>query len=150
MYIQQIQISEFTCNLFLPEDYYAGNRTYPVIYVNGDVPIQEIISEIGKAGYGADFILLSVQPGEWNDDFTPWSAPAFRKGEKNAGRAGGCIYMSFDRRNQIIYGCKLPHNAGGRTHGAVRLFSGWSDGGIHSLQDGCVRHDRKSFRFALV
>ncbi len=82
MYIQQIQISEFTCNLFLPEDYYAGNRSYPVIYVNGDVPIQEIISEIGKAGYGADFILLSVQPGEWNDDFTPWSAPAFRKGEK--------------------------------------------------------------------
>lgn len=80
--IQSIKISEFICNLFLPEDYHAGNRTYPVIYVNGDVPIQEIISEVNKAGYGADFIMLSVQPGSWNDDFTPWSAPAFHRGEK--------------------------------------------------------------------
>ena len=149
MYIQQIQISEFTCNLFLPEDYYAGNRTYPVIYVNGDVPIQEIISEVSKAGYGADFILLSVQPGDWNDDFTPWSAPAFRKGEKMpAGLAD--VYICH-----LIEEIKSYMDANYRTMPEAEhtaLF-GYSLGGltaVYSLQDGCVRHDRKSFRFALV
>lgn len=70
-----------SCKLFLPKSYHKSGGHYPVIYVNGDAPVQEIISEIGRAGYEADFILLSVQPESWNDDFTPWSAPAFRKNE---------------------------------------------------------------------
>ncbi|MCM1121480.1 MAG: alpha/beta hydrolase-fold protein [Eubacterium sp.] len=67
--------------MFLPKGYYENNRNYPVIYVNGEMPIEEIITELSKAGQTADFILLSIKPGSWNDDFTPWSAPAFCKGE---------------------------------------------------------------------
>ena len=93
MQIQQIQIADYTCSLFLPKDYNESGRNYPVIYINGDVPIEEIISEIRKSGCEADFILLSIQPESWNDDFTPWSAPAFRKGEDApTGRAD--IYIS--------------------------------------------------------
>ena len=93
MQTQHIQIADMPCNLFLPKDYHESVRSYPVIYVNGDVPIQEIITEVNQAGYEADFILLSIQPGNWNDDFTPWSAPAFRKDEDApAGLAG--IYIS--------------------------------------------------------
>ncbi|MBD5505724.1 MAG: alpha/beta hydrolase [Lachnospiraceae bacterium] len=93
MQIQQIQITDYTCSLFLPKDYNESGRNYPVIYINGDVPIEEIISEIRKSGCEADFILLSIQPESWNDDFTPWGAPAFRKGEDApAGRAD--VYIS--------------------------------------------------------
>lgn len=93
MQIQQIQIADYSCNLFLPKNYHENGRHYPVIYINGDVPVEEIINEIQRSGHEADFILLAVWPESWNDDFTPWSAPAFRKGEEApAGRAD--VYIS--------------------------------------------------------
>lgn len=81
MYTQQIQAAGLTCSLFLPRHYDENDRRYPVIYINGDVPVDEIIDEIERNGSEAAFVLLAVCPGNWNDDFTPWSAPAFRKGE---------------------------------------------------------------------
>lgn len=92
MQIQHIEIAGVSCNLFLPKDYHGSGRNYPVVYVNGDIPVEEIITELDKGGQGADFILLSIQPNNWNDDFTPWSAPAFRKGEEApAGKADAYI-----------------------------------------------------------
>ena len=82
MQIQHIQIAGMSCNLFLPKDYHECDRSYPVIYVNGEIPVEEIVTELDKGGQGADFILLSIKPKSWNDDFTPWSAPAFRKDEE--------------------------------------------------------------------
>lgn len=92
MQIEQLQIAGMSCNLFLPKDYHESDRSYPVIYVNGEIPVEEIITEFHKSGQDADFILLSVKPKSWNDDFTPWSAPAFRKGEEAPlGRADAYI-----------------------------------------------------------
>lgn len=79
--IKGMQIAGFSCRMFLPESYGTKTERYPVIYINGEIPMEEIILEVEKAGAAADFILLSIQPKSWNDDFTPWSAPAFRKGE---------------------------------------------------------------------
>ena len=90
--IEEMQIAGLSCSLYLPESYNSAQAHYPVIYVNGEIPIAEIIAEVKKAGVGAEFLLLSVQPRDWNDDFTPWSAPAFRKGEEApAGRANEYI-----------------------------------------------------------
>lgn len=77
---KEIQIAGMACRMFLPEGYDAGTQRYPVIYINGEMP-EEVLEELEKAETAADFILLSVKPESWNDDFTPWSAPAFRKGE---------------------------------------------------------------------
>lgn len=93
MQIEEIQISGMSCKLFLPGDYHEGGRHYPVIYINGEVPVEEIVTEVNKAGHRADFILLSIQPASWNDDFTPWSAPAFRRGEE-APRGCADAYLS--------------------------------------------------------
>ena len=83
-----IQIAGLSCNLYLPLDYNITQEHYPVIYVNGEIPIEEVIGEVKKAGVSTEFLLLSIQPTNWNDDFTPWSAPAFRKGEEApAGKA---------------------------------------------------------------
>lgn len=64
-----------------------GEARYPVIYVNGEIPIEGIVTNLVNAGVQADFLLLSIQPESWNDDFTPWAAPAFRAGRKRR-RAG--------------------------------------------------------------
>ena len=80
--IQELHISGMTCQLYLPPDYDKGKEYYPTIYVNGEIPVEEIMTKLVNMGAETDFILLSVKPGSWNDDFTPWTAPAFRKGEK--------------------------------------------------------------------
>ncbi len=91
--IKEIQIAGISCSLFLPEGYSAGTKRYPVVYINGEISVEEVLEEIRKAGVGIDFILLSVKPESWNDDFTPWGAPAFRKGEAPPqGRAKEYIY----------------------------------------------------------
>ena len=78
--LNEIQIAEMSCRMFLPKSYDVGAERYPVIYINGEIA-EEVLEELEKAEIAADFILLSIKPESWNDDFTPWSAPAFRKGE---------------------------------------------------------------------
>lgn len=90
--IYEIQIAGLSCNLYLPAGYHNTQKHYPVIYVNGEIPVEEVINEVKKTGACAEFLLLSVKPNNWNDDFTPWSAPAFRKGEEApAGKADNYI-----------------------------------------------------------
>lgn len=89
----QIQISGMSCRLYLPPGYSGGTKRYPVIYVNGEIPVSEIMTILVNKKITPDFILLSIKPENWNDDFTPWEAPAFRKGEEPPhGRAD--IYLS--------------------------------------------------------
>lgn len=90
--IEEIQIAGLICSLYLPKNYNSTQEHYPVIYVNGEIPLDEVVNEVMKVGVAAEFLLLSVQPGNWNDDFTPWRAPAFRKGEMDpAGKANEYI-----------------------------------------------------------
>lgn len=91
--IQEFQISNMTCHLCLPSDYNEGKKHYPTIYVNGEIPIEEIMTKLVNMSAETDFILLSIQPKNWNDDFTPWEAPAFRKGE-GAPRGMADAYLS--------------------------------------------------------
>lgn len=91
--IEEHQISGMSCRLYLPPGYEEGRDRYPVIYVNGEIPIEKVLTELVKAGARTDFLLLSIRPESWNDDFTPWTAPAFRAGEEAPqGRAD--IYLS--------------------------------------------------------
>ena len=80
--IEELQIAGLSCTLYLPASYHRTQECYPVIYVNGEIPVGEVITEVKKVGTAVEFLLLSIQPTSWNDDFTPWSAPAFRKGEE--------------------------------------------------------------------
>lgn len=91
--IQEMQIADLSCKLFLPQDYGDSGRRYPVVYVNGEIPIAEIAGEMAQTGADMDFLMLSVQPHSWNDDFTPWGAPPFRKGESApAGQADRYVH----------------------------------------------------------
>lgn len=86
--IQELQIAGKNCRLYLPPDYAERTEHYPIIYVNGEIPIEGILTKLAEKGARTDFLLLSIKPQSWNDDFTPWTAPAFRKGEETpAGRA---------------------------------------------------------------
>ena len=79
--LQETEIAGLSCKIALPPGYDASDQSYPVIYINGDIPLQEVIAETVRAGACRDFIMTAVIPGNWNDDFTPWGAPAIRKGE---------------------------------------------------------------------
>lgn len=79
--IEELQIAGFCCRLYLPPNYGEGTQRYQTMYVNGEIPLEGILTNLVKAGVQTDFILLSIKPKNWNDDFTPWAAPAFRAGE---------------------------------------------------------------------
>ena len=102
-HILQLQIADLSCSLYLPSGYNSTQEHYPVIYVNGEIPTEEVINEVGKTGINTEFLLLSIQPHDWNDDFTPWSAPAFRKGEEvPAGNADNYIRCLTEKIKPFI------------------------------------------------
>ncbi len=80
--VQELRIAGMNCRLYLPPGYEEEGAYYPVIYVNGDIPVADVMTELVNIGAQTDFLLLSIQPQNWNDDFTPWTAPAFRAGEE--------------------------------------------------------------------
>lgn len=92
-FLQELQIAGFDCRLYLPPNYEGSTKRYPTAYVNGELPLEKVLTELVKLGEGTDFILLCVKPKSWNDDFTPWAAPAFRAGEE-APRGMADAYLS--------------------------------------------------------
>ncbi len=80
--ITQVTIAGLKCQLYLPKEYENCSKRYPVIYVNGEIPIEEILEELKQREISPEFLMLSIKPHNWNDDFTPWSVPAFREGEQ--------------------------------------------------------------------
>lgn len=101
--IKEIQIAGLSCTLYLPPNYSSTQERYPVIYVNGEISVEEVITEVKKNGAAADFLLISIRPTSWNDDFTPWGAPVFRKGEEApAGNADNYIRCLTDEIKPFI------------------------------------------------
>lgn len=94
--IEKLNIDEYNCLVYLPPEYQTSKRNYQVIYVNGEEEIAEIIEGI-EPHFGAEcgeFILVSVLSENWNDEYSPWTAPALAKREKPFG-GGASDYLSF-------------------------------------------------------
>lgn len=93
-YIQNVCIAGYKCLLYLPEKYCMEDKRYPVVYINGEDEMQDIMESI-EPHFGADcseFILLSITAEDWNNDFTPWIAPPLsKKSEPFGGGAGKYI-----------------------------------------------------------
>lgn len=128
--IYEMQIAGLSCNLYLPADYDNNmEKHYPVIYINGAIPIEEVIGEVEKAGISTEFLLLSIQPSIWNDDFTPWSAPAFRKGEEApAGKADNYICCLTEEIKPFI-----DANYRTKPESKHTILLGYSLGGLAAL-----------------
>jgi predicted alpha/beta superfamily hydrolase len=92
--IQNLAIAGYECTLYLPPKYYINDVSYPVVYINGEDNIQEIMEDL-EAHFGVDcseFIALSVISENWNEEFTPWTAPPLsKKSESFKGGAAGYL-----------------------------------------------------------
>lgn len=150
--IEELQIAGLCCHLYLPPDYGEGTKRYPTIYVNGEIPLEGILTDLVDMDVRVDFILLSIKPKSWNDDFTPWQAPAFRTGEEAPqGRADAylsCLeeeikpYMDahYRTKSELQHTALFGYSLGGLTavyamyktavFGAIASLSGslWYDG----------------------
>lgn len=131
--IKELQIANLSCSLYLPADYALQTARYPVIYINGEVPITEILTELNKMSVPPDFLLLAVSPQNWNDDFTPWKAPAFRDGEA-APRGNADTYIA-----KLINEIKPYMDEHYRTKPEPKdsILLGYSLGGLASLYTLC-------------
>lgn len=94
--IQNIYILGYECTLYLPPKYYINDVRYPVVYMNGVDNIQEIMEEL-ESHFEEDcseFIAISVMVEDWNNEFTPWSAPSLTKSSEPF-KGGATGYLNF-------------------------------------------------------
>lgn len=125
--IEEIQIADFSCILYLPDGYLFQTVRYPVVYINGEAPVREILAELKKADVPTQFLLLAIKPQNWNDDFTPWESPAFRKGE-DAPKGNADLYI------EKLAGKIKPYMDGHfRTKQEDCILLGYSLGGLTAL-----------------
>ncbi|AZV57885.1 alpha/beta hydrolase-fold protein [Clostridium sp. AWRP] len=93
--IQNLNINEHHCSLYLPPDYNILDVNYPVVYINGDNNIEEMLNSI-ESHFDVDcsaFILISIESKNWNNDFSPWPAPALSKNREDFS-GGAYEYLS--------------------------------------------------------
>lgn len=94
--IQNLSISGYECTLYLPPKYYINDEFYPVVYMNGEDNIQEIMEDL-ESHFGVDcsaFIAISVMSENWNEDFTPWTAPTLTK-KSESFKGGAASYLNL-------------------------------------------------------
>lgn len=87
--IQNLSIAGYNCSLYLPPEYDMSDKRYPVVYINGEDELQGIMEEM-EIHFGVEcsaFIVLCIMVENWNEDFTPWPAPAL---SKKSDPFGGC------------------------------------------------------------
>ncbi|NMM65905.1 alpha/beta hydrolase [Clostridium sp. P21] len=129
--IQSLNINEHHCSLYLPPNYNILNVNYPVVYMNGDNNIEEIIDSI-ESHFDADcsaFILISIQSKNWNHDFSPWPAPAVGK---NSEDFSGCAYEYLSVLTKVIKPFIDAHYKT-KTEPKNTVLIGYSLGGLATL-----------------
>lgn len=93
------------CVLYLPPDYRKSGRRYPVVYMNGTEDIPAIM-ERTEPHFGMEcdaFILAGAEPHEWNDDLSPWPAPALSaKSSAFGGMAAEYLIFLSDKLKPML------------------------------------------------
>ncbi len=129
--IQSLNISEHHCSLYLPPNYNILDVNYPVVYMNGDNNMEEIINSI-ESHFDVDcsaFILIGIESKNWNRDFSPWSAPALTK---NSEDFSGCAYEYLNTLTKSIKPFIDAHYKT-KTEPENTILIGYSLGGLATL-----------------
>lgn len=79
--MEHFEIAGTECTLLLPDGYEEEKKRYPVIYMNGELPLEPIREQVKKQHGNPKVLFVSVKSENWGRDFTPWRAEAVRKGE---------------------------------------------------------------------
>ncbi|GFP75219.1 alpha/beta hydrolase [Clostridium fungisolvens] len=121
----------YHCSVYVPEQYIESESSFPVVYVNGVNDIREIVGAIEPYFYKdcPPFILVNIQPKNWNDDYTPWAAKGIaRDGEDFGGKADNYI-------ETLLYKIKPYIDTNYRTKSDYKnnVLLGYSLGGLLSL-----------------
>ncbi len=94
--IQNLFIAGYECILYLPPKYYINDASYPVVYINGQDNMQELMEDL-ESHFEEDcseFIAISVMSENWNEDFTPWTAPPLSK-KSESFKGGAASYLNL-------------------------------------------------------
>lgn len=69
------EIAERQCYVFLPKDYHTENKSYPVVYLNGD---KSTYSLLEKADFLSEisYIIIGIISENRLDELTPWPSPS--------------------------------------------------------------------------
>lgn len=128
--IQKQTIGGRDCALYLPAEYESGRR-YPVVYINGTDELQDIV-DILEPHFEKEcvsFIIVNTETVNWNDDLTPWPAPALTK---KTGAFGGQADAYLD---VLVSAIKpyIDHHFNTKPEPEDTTLMGYSLGGLTAL-----------------
>lgn len=95
--LKTVTIQNKTCHIYRSGDTkgVGGMHRLPVFYwgVGGDSreSVEVVVSYLEERISSADFILAAYESECWNDDFSPWAAPAVFGTEAFGGKAGDTL-----------------------------------------------------------
>lgn len=159
--IQNLNIQDYECLLYLPPEYETSCANYPVVYINGEEDVAKIMEAVEPyfEVKCEPFLLISILSKDWKEDYSPWSASALAKKEAAFG-GGATTYLDFlttavkpfidenfrvkkDIENTILMGYSLGGLVAlyalykSNTFGKIGSLSGslWFDGWVEFMED---------------
>ena len=131
--LRRFQGAGRACFAWLPPQ--AAQGPVAAVYCNGGDSLEERLEEIleglvPQMGTGLPpFALIGVAPTSWEQEFSPWPAPAL--GKKSPAFTGGCDAYLADLTGPILAQAEAQFPLSPRRED--RMLAGYSLGGLASL-----------------
>lgn len=117
------------CGIYLPPEYAAGLKRYPVVYVIGGEDVSKIMESVEPHfSLGCEeFILVGIASENWNKEFSPWEAEkVFKKEESFSGEADDFLLFleekiktfmdeNYRTKKEPEYSCLIGYSLAGLT-----------------------------------
>lgn len=130
MSVDKLNLAGYECKLYMPSDYPISDTHYPIIYVNGEIQLEQIVGlMIRNTGKEPGSLIFCVEPQSWENDFTPWKAPALSSREADFG--GGCA--DYIRKLETIIKPYVDAQYRTLTDASHTSVAGYSLGGLAAL-----------------
>lgn len=130
--IDNLIIDKTECVIYLPPKYFITNKTYPVVYMNGEEEIDETIIDYLESKFNLEieeFIMVGIKSNNWNDDFTPWPAKSLSK-KTDSFNGEALNYIRFIENNLKPF---IDKNYKTKKDPSNTAIIGYSLGGLVSL-----------------
>lgn len=91
--LEHVTIAGRQCFVYLPNNYENGEKSYPVVYLNGDESTATIFEEAEYLS-DIDYIIIGIVSENRLNELTPWAAPSLHPKFPNFGGEGD-NYLKF-------------------------------------------------------
>src|SRR5574344_1321241 len=129
--ITPLCIADRICSIYLPAAYQANSESnsFPVLYLLGEDNLAPII-QLVENQHALPFILVGIATNKWEEDFSPWPAPALDNKPEHSFTGKAATFLTH---LQILIKPYIDNNYRTRTSCVDTTIIGYSLAGLTTL-----------------